>query len=263
MNGPRCGTNCATRALRKPGVFSLVAVTLLALTISLPAFAANLVINGSFETNGGNGQIGFNTTAANWSIPGGSGAGYTFIYAPGTADTTGANGIFGFLSLWGPGNGSNNGLPASSPDGGYFIAQDSAFRNAAIEQTINGLTPGASYTVGFWWGAAQQSGFFGSNSSQWQVSLGSQTQSTALVTIPSQGFSGWMYQTFTYTATNSSEVLSFFANGSPQVPPFALLDGVSLNANNTTPEPETLTLMATGLAGVIGFARRYQLRKRR
>jgi hypothetical protein len=57
-------------------------------------------------------------------------------------------------------------------------------------------------------------------------------------------------------------VLSFFANGSPQLPPFALLDGVTLNANTGTPEPQTFTLMATGLAGVIGFARRYKMKKR-
>ena len=80
--------------------------------------------------------------------------------------------------------------------------------------------------------------------------------------IPSHGFSGWMYQSFSYTATSSSEVLSFFANGSPPVPPFALLDGVTLNANSSIPEPGTITLMATGLMGVIGAVRRYRLNKR-
>jgi len=63
--------------------------------------------------------------------------------------------------------------------------------------------------------AAQQFGVPGSNSSQWQVTLGSQTQSTAFANINSTGFSGWMQQTFTYTPTSTSETLSFFANGSP------------------------------------------------
>jgi PEP-CTERM motif len=53
-----------------------------------------------------------------------------------------------------------------------------------------------------------------------------------------------MYQTFDFTATSTSEVLSFFANGGPQVPPFALLDGVTMNA---VPEPGTLPLLAFGV----------------
>jgi PEP-CTERM motif len=259
MSCGRFGMDRATRTLGNPWALGLAAVALLALTISIPAVASNLVVNGSFEVNGGNGQIGFNTTASGWSVPAPPGS-YTFLYAPGTADTTGATGQYGFNGLWGPGNGSNNGLPATSPDGGYFIAQDSDFQQGAISQTINGLTPGDSYTVSFWWAAAQQYTFNGPNQSQWQVSLGSQTQSTALVTIPSHGFSGWMFQSFTYTATSSSEVLSFFANGSPQVPPFALLDGVTLNAS--TPEPGTLALLGSGLLGAAGFVRRYRIKKR-
>ena len=259
LRATRCGDNCAFSALRKPGVLSLAAVTLLVLTISLPGFASNLVVNGSFETNGGNGQVNYTTTLSGWSLNNPS---YTFVFGPGTADTTGANGQYGFLALWGPGNGSANGLPATSPDGGYYIAQDSDFQQNAIYQTINGLTAGQSYTVSFWWAAAQQYTFNGPNQSQWQVSLGTQTQSTAFASIPSHGFSGWMYQSFTYTATSSSEVLSFFANGSPPVPPFALLDGVTLNANSSVPEPGTITLMASGLMGAIGAVRRYQMKKR-
>ena len=258
MNRARCGENYAVRAVRKLWGLHLAAVFLLSLTTSLPAFASNLVTNGSFESNGGNGQIGFNTSAMGWSVPAPPGS-YTFLYAPGTADTTGATGQYGFNALWGPGNGAANGLPATSPDGGYFIAQDSAFQQGAISQTINGLTPGNSYTVSFWWAATQQEGFDGPTSSQWQVTLGSQTQSTAFANIPNHGFQGWMHQSFTYTATTSSEVLSFFANGSPQVPPFALLDGVTLNA---VPEPGTITLMATGLMGAIGAVRRYRAKKR-
>jgi hypothetical protein len=256
----RCGLIRTSRAFRKSGTLSLAALVLLTLTISIPAVASNLVVNGDFESNGGNGQVGFNTTVTGWSMA--KSPSYTFVYAPGTADTTGAIGQYGSNALWGPGNGSANGLPATSPTGGYFIAQDSDFQQAAIEQTINGLTVGNSYTVSFWWAAAQQYTFNGPNQSQWQVSLGSQTQSTAFASIPSHGFMGWMNQSFTYTATSSSEVLSFFANGSPPVPPFALLDGVTLNANSPVPEPGTLALLGSGLLGVVGFARRYQFKKR-
>jgi len=65
------------------------------------------------------------------------------------------------------------------------------------------------------------------------------------------GFTGWMHQTFTYTATNTSELLSFLAVGTPNgVPPFVLLDGVVVN--DATPEPGSLTLMLGGL-GLIGL----------
>ncbi len=237
-------------ALNKAAVAGLSAMLLL--TFAISAQAANLVTNGSFEsTTNGNGQMGFNTDATDWTT-----TGYNFIFAPGTADTTGATGQFGNLQLWGPGNGSNNGLPATSPDGGNFVAADGAFDVGAITQTINGLTAGNTYTVGFWWAGAQQSGFDGDTTEQWQVSLGSQTQSTAVVNNVSHGFTGWMFQTFNFTADSSSDVLSFLAVGTPDgVPPFVLLDGVSLNANTSTPEPGTCLLVMGGLLGGIGTLR--------
>jgi hypothetical protein len=221
-----------------------------ALCAAAPALAGvDLVTNGGFESNGGNGQIGFNTSAADWSLPLNN-TGYDFLFAPGTADTTGSVGQFGGLTLYGPGNGVANGLPATSPAEGYFLGADADFQQAALSQTITGLVVAESYTVGFWWAGAQQTGFTGPTMEQWQVSLGSETQSTTLAMIPQAGFTGWMYQTFTFTATSTSEVLSFFADGSPGEPPFALLDGITLTA---VPEPSTWAMMLIGFGG-LGFA---------
>jgi hypothetical protein len=73
----------------------------------------------------------------------------------------------------------------------------------------------------------------------------------------SHGFTGWQYQTFTFTASGTSDLLSFLAVGTPSgVPPFSLLDGVSLTQ---LPEPATWTMLISGLMGVAGAAR---LRKR-
>lgn len=233
---------------RQTAVLGLLALAIL--TLAMAAQASNLVVNGDFETttNGPDFQFDHNTVATGWTSNG-----YNFIFAPGAADTTGATGQFGNLQLWGPGNGSNNGLPATSPTGGNFAAADGAFQVGAISQTINGLTAGNSYTVNFWWAGAQQSGFTGATTEQWQVSLGGQTQSTVVLNNANHGFTGWQSQSFTYTATSSSELLSFLAVGTPNgVPPFVLLDGVSLNANSTVPEPGTLTLLFGGLMGGLG-----------
>ncbi len=148
----------------------------------------------------------------NWTT-----TGYNFVFAPASgttsgtsADNAGGGGASGNVKLWGPGDGSTNGL-TNSPDGGNFIAADGAYSVAAISQTIVGLIPGSTATLKFYWAGAQQSGFTGTTTDQWEVSLGSQTQCTPVINLVSNGFSGWTQVTMTFTATSTSEVLSFLA----------------------------------------------------
>jgi len=237
-------------AVRRPALLGFAVLAMfLALTIS--AQAANLVSNGSFElTSAGAGQLGYNTTATNWTSTGG----YNFIFAYGTADSTGSNGQYGNVQLWGPHNGSNNGMPSGSPDGGNFIAADGGFQVEPIQQTIHGLTMGNKYSLSFWWAGAQQYGYTGATTEQWQVSLGGDTQFTQVLNNQSHGFTGWQLQTFTFTADNTSDVLSFLAIGTPSgVPPFVLLDGVTMYDMGQTPEPGTLALSLAGLGGLGAF----------
>ncbi|APW59308.1 PEP-CTERM sorting domain-containing protein [Paludisphaera borealis] len=227
-----------------------IVIPALALTLGGAGGAqANLVYNGDFElTTGVNKQFDSLTTVLGWTSTNGNNDAYNFIYAPGAADTVGATGQYGNVQLWGPGNGSNNGMPASSPVGGNFIAADGPFQNGAISQTINGLVVGDTYQVGFWWAAGQQYGFTGDTTEQWEVKFGSQSQSTVVVNNVSHGFTDWMYQTFDFQATSTSELLSFISHGSPVgVPPFTLLDGVTVNA---VPEPSALLLMGGGMLGL-------------
>ncbi len=245
---------------------ALAAVAVCALAGSAVAGPANLVTNGGFETTtAGPGQLGYNTDATGWTVSGG----YTFLFARGTADTTGSNGQYGNLQLWGPNNDSpnNNGLPASSPDGGNFIAQDSDFQPAALTQMIGNLTAGEKYTVKFYYGFGQQYGFNNYSDGNggyiplkqyWTVSLGNESQSTSTFDVGNHGFTGWQLGNFTFTATGASELLSFVATGDTPVPPFALLDGVSVFAD--VPEPATWGLMLIGVAGLGGAAR---VRRRR
>jgi hypothetical protein len=236
--------------LRKAALASFAAIALSTLAVSA---RADLVINGGFEstTNGGGQMNGTITSATGWTN-----SGYNFIFTPGSADTTGVSSQYGAddLLLWGPNDGSANGLPATSPDGGNYVGADGAFMAGPLSQTINGLTAGDSYTVGFWWAGAQQHGFDGATTEQFQVSFGGQTQDTAVVDNASHGFTGWQYQTFKFTADGTSDVLSFLAVGtpiSPSEPPFALLDGVSVNAS--TPEPGSILLGLSVLAGMGGM----------
>jgi hypothetical protein len=217
------------------------------------AQAYNLVTNGSFEstTGGTSGQLGFGGfNATGWTT-----SGYNFLFPQGSADTTGVNGQFGNLQLWGLNNGGASAI-TSSPDGGNFVGADGAFNVGPITQTITGLVIGQQYSVGFYYAGAQQAGpdFTSPTSEQWLVSLGgSAAQTTPILNDTSMGFTGWNHEVFTFTADGTSDALSFLAAGTPNgEPPFSLLDGVTMTA---VPEPASMLLMGTGLAA-LGLVRR-------
>lgn len=220
--------------------------------------AANLVINGDFESNAGKGQIGFNTSATGWyaAPPQGS---YVFLF-PNASDAqlNGSLSQFGNnVKLYGPLNGGVGTGVVDSPTGGFFAGMDSNFPGhmGPLTQSIAGLVPGATYNLEFDWAATQEVGFDGATSSQWVVSLGGGTSvSTQLVSIPNHGGTTWMHETFSIVAGSANALLSFQADGGPALPPFALLDGVSLTAASTVPEPSSVLLWGIGIAGGL-FAR--------
>ena len=244
--------------MRKP--YTLLA---LAATISLSAAGAqaatNLVKNGDFELtsngtskqlNEGNYDRADRTYLTDWSSKG-----YNFVLNGNNIDDTNAATA---LALWGPnsysGRGPKNGLGVS-PTGGNVLAADWDYFPGPVTQQVSGLIPGQAYTLSFSYGAGQQVGFRGDNLvNYWDVSLGNSKQQTASLANVSQGFTGWHQASMTFTATNSSELLSFMAKGSPTgAPPFMLLDGVSLVS--AVPEPSTWGMLIGGL-GLIGFAAR-------
>jgi PEP-CTERM motif len=265
----------------KRGILARILIGLVVFISGREALGSSLIVNGSFEsTSDGpnkqfttltstllqlNTKFEWLTTSTGWTSGDGSYLAYNFIVGPGVADSTGVSNQFDIspLYLWGPrftgliygvpvpnsDPSKSNGLPETSPDGGNYVAADGAFDVGAIQQTIHGLTPGNRYDLGFYWAGAQQIGYDGPTTEQWQVSLGSETHSTAVVNNGSHGFTGWMHHNMTFTATAADEVLSFLAVGTPSgVPPFVLLDGVTMNA--AVPEPKSVAVIGLGLAGL-------------
>ena len=223
-----------------PKNLSLFAICALALAMSVCEITrANLVTNGGFEFYTGSAPKNFSSVVlpTDWST-----GGYVFVDAPGTADDPFAPGI----PVYGP-------FPATSPQGGNFIESDGSSGLAfPINQTINGLNVGQSYNLSFYQAAGQQVNDVGATTEQWQVSLGSQTQFSSLMSIPQGGIWPWTSQSMTFTAASPSEVLSFLAIGSGGVPPIVFLDGVDMESN--VPEPSAGLLIA-GVGTMIALGR--------
>jgi hypothetical protein len=196
--------------------------------------------------------------------------GYNFVMDAATA-ITGVDDQYhpDNMALWTTGNGGLDTITAS-PDGGNFLVLDGDWYAAPVSQTINGLVPGGTYFVSFYWGAAEQNalnGYYdGATTQSLTVSLGSESQSTTPYNLASHAFSGWMAQTDTFTANSDSETLSFLADGSPSNPPFLLLDGVSIrhpDVSMNLPEGGQismyLVLAVAACFGAIFVARRKRL----
>ena len=238
--------------------FLLAGMTVLASVAFAGAPAsANLVSNGGFEntTKPGNFEFGASFPAnlnavIDWSSP--STAAYNLLFDPATAFTPAGNAEGRFQGTGqeylqpGPGFGA-------SPAGGNFVGLDgdSDF-SGPLQQVIDDLIVGATYQLDFFWAASQVASRTGPTTEQLEVTFGSEVQSTAVVANPSAGFQGWFAESFTFTATSTSQLLSFLSIGTPNgLPPIALLDGVSLVQ---TPEPAALALFGLGVLA-LGAAR--------
>jgi hypothetical protein len=206
---------------------------------------ANLVTNGSFESTTAGDSSGVpsqvtNSNLTGWSISGGGGAPYDFVVM---------NGNSGFYNGYASSSVTYGPNPGESPDGGNYIAANADDNVGVLSQSIGGLNANATYAVTFYESEATT---FGSDyTGYWTVSFGSTTKnSTSMPTTT--GGSTWISDTIDFTATASTQLLSFVAGDTSGAPPFILLDGVSVSQ---VPEPATLGLAAVGIAGLAAFRR--------
>jgi hypothetical protein len=232
---------------------ALMVPALAAVLANVPAGATNLATNGSFENVGTNTQSYQVTASGSTTLPGwtlGPSGIDCLVYNKPSTTMCGS----GYSSPYQSSNVTFAISPGVSPNGGNFLASDSsAAYEQSISQTITTVI-GKQYIVSFYQAGAQQYGYSGATTDQWRVTFGSSTQTSALMSVASQGDVPWMGQQMIFTATSTSSTLTFLALGTPSnsQPPFALLDGIDVEV----PEPASIGLMGFGLVGVAGLRRR-------
>jgi hypothetical protein len=132
--------------------------------------------------------------------------------------------------------------------GTYLAAFGSTGSTGGITQALS-TTAGDSYTFSFW--LAEQGGGSG------PMTVEADWNGASVFTLSNPGAFNYVLESFTETAASNSTPISFTFRDDPS---FFLLDDVTVTDNSVagsvTPEPATMTLMATGLVAMAGIGRR-------
>lgn len=211
-----------------PGKKTIPALALLGL-ITLPVARASLITNGTFSTSGSlvtNQACTTDTTA----------------YSYGSCSVPGWTGNFEIEN-----GGAIFSIPQPDPGGAT---------NALILQSLSTMTPSASQVVDFVTPGTYQLTFYLANRAGYPgqtvaVSIDGTTLSGGTID-PS---TSWTLETLTFNETAGDHTLEF-AGAVSSSDQSAFVDDVTLTAQSSVAEPDSLMLMGTGLLAFAGFLRR-------
>jgi hypothetical protein len=138
--------------------------------------------------------------------------------------------------------------------GNYLAIDGAPSYDMAIYQSVTNLTVGANYALTFYTAAGQQSGNTNATTEDWAVYFGTASLTTSVIDNPGGSFTPWSLVTMNFTATTTSQILEFLAQGGPAGdPPMDLLADVVLTQ---TPEPSGMALVGVGMLSLLAVRRR-------
>ena len=175
----------------------------------------------------------------------------------------------------GPSGAANVGIPfapgntAGLPTGttSYLVVDGDNTWGAPVWTTLSGLTVNSFYTVSFYQSSNEENGNDQTYNDSWNVYLlpgastgtytppgGDLAYSSPIMANPGANSTPWEAESFTFKATNATEVMEFVTNAvsTPTAgvlaPPF--LDLAAVTMNSAAPEPGTWTLTLIGFGAI-------------